>query len=373
MIPANYTGYGTQDFSEMGWIHGTNYNNDNKILNIENVITKGEEIEGDTINTTTSSVDKSDYSVYRTMNIVTKTKTKYIEMLSSENRLNKLITTNSLKDAYVNELKLENNDWMNENEYKLLTVKALKDLKITGEGVNVDEMILYNKYKCEIIEGEQADEIGNDGLYSLEFVEKVMPNTGLTIYFNDLLVNNYPDITSFTEVKYEFVRSNVTYSYRVIDKYYGFIFDIYSLENEFKINIINNGETIASDMGAHMTQNIAILRNGTQANERMLDKAAILKYCEVEMNDPNIMNKMKFIIKYSNNEPDEVRFKEDSENQNQWVLDDSYVADDYAAKTNTFIVKGMDFIIGDELLINSGDKFVINGMMYANLIYDGND
>ena len=237
------------------------------------------------------------------------------------------------------------------NLFKRQENKALKDLKITGEGVDIDNMILFSKYECEVLENGEAETL-SDGLYSLDFKAKIKPITGLTIYFDDKMVNNFSEINNYTSISYSYVSgsSNVINSYKVVDKYYGLIFDVYEMDNVFNIDITIDSSHSSTVSNTHIIQKLAVLRNGEQTNERILDKVAILKYCEVNFDDASLPTKKSYIIKYSNNE-----------------------TTPYIAKENTFTFKGLQFIISDDLLINSSDKLIVTVNQSEDAIYDENE
>ena len=72
----------------------------------------------------------------------------------------KLVTTDTLNEAYVNSLDMDNNEWMNENKYKLVTVEALnnnnfksfdKSLSFQKDNLTVSEDVDLNKVNSEIV------------------------------------------------------------------------------------------------------------------------------------------------------------------------------------------------------------------------------
>ena len=258
----------------------------------------------------------------------------------------KLLTTDALNDAYVNELKTDNEEWMNENKHKLLTVNALKDFKL--ENINIDDMILYNKYYCELT-NDEAETLTTD-LYSTEFTAK-LKNNELLIYFDDVLVNKFSDISNYININCSYKNGSVLNSYRVVDKYYGFIFDVYEMNNLFDFNVQIDSDNSKHFENINVIQRFAILRNGEQINERILDKICVLKYCEVGFDDVSLPNKKIYIIKYSNDNTDE-----------------------YVPKVNNYTIKGSQLIIGDDLLINSGDTLKITNSYESELYnYDENE
>ena len=329
-----------------------NYFEHNDYLNVKLLDYQKVEIKGQDLEESIGNDRTFDYEDLNYCQIVASPvhRIKYISEidLQKENILDKLITTNSLRDAYVNELKLENNDWVNENKYKLITVNALKNLKITGEGVNVDDMILYNKYYCELTNNEA--ETLSSNLYSTEFTAKVK-NNKLLIYFDDILVNKFNDISNYINIDCTYKSGSVLNSYNVIDKYYGFIFDVYEMNNLFDFNVQIDSDNSQYFENISVIQRFAILRNGEQTNERILDKACILKYCEISFNDVSLPSKKIYIIKYSNDE-----------------------ADEYVPKVNNYTIKGSELIIGDNLLINSGDTLKITNNYESEIYsYDENE
>jgi len=250
---------------------------------------------------------------------------------------NKLLTSNVLDSAYVNSLDMDNNEWMDENKYKLITVNALKDLKITGEDININDMLLYNKYECEIIENEEADDLTGD-LYD-ESLFKVKMNCGkLKLYYDNTSVYVIENSSiNENEITWNYNSGQIKSKYRVVDKYYGFIFDVYCMANEFIVSYTVSGQLLI----INVNQYFAILKNGTQINSNVLDKGAILKYCNVK--DGSVYENINYIIKYSNNE-------------------------EYSMRAN-------EYILGDDLLMENGNTIKINildNYPYRDIIYDDN-
>ena len=248
----------------------------------------------------------------------------------------KLVTTDALKDAYVNELNIKNQEWVNENKYKFLTVEAIKDLKF--DNVDFDNMILLSKYDCEIIE-DSPNNITS--LYDTTNFNYKINGNNIKIYYDYKLIYNNDVSSTFNNANITYNNGSCLNSYRVVDKYYGLLFDIYEMNNEFDINI-RNGDIIVVTEQLTVKQYLAILRNGTQINNRKLNIAAILKYCDVAFNDTTKADKKMFIILYTGN--------------------------------TEFTFNADEILISDDLTINTGDEFIINlNQTPENIQYDDNE
>ena len=248
---------------------------------------------------------------------------------------NKLLTTNALSNTYVNDLHIDDETWLNNNKYKLVTVNSLKDF---GQNINVDDMILYNKYLCNVNLSESAN-IEND-LYDTDLFNYKIKNHTLTLYYDNRKIVDVTDESININNNYSYTINRkfteIIESYNVTDKYYGLIFDVYKMNNLFDIIININENDYETFTNVEIIQYIAILRNGTQQKTNILEKAVILKYVEVEINKI----KRLYIIKYSNN--------------------------------NEFKFNSADFILGDNVSIPAGGKFIIELENVESKYYDDN-
>ena len=218
----------------------------------------------------------------------------------------KLLTANALDNAYVTTLNLKNADWLNANKDKLLTVNALNTINFDDVGsVSVDDMILYNRYECNVIENLTPP--SEYTIYSTKIFTYSIDSTGknIKIYHDGKLIKTetFNDVIDNVTFRYtETVANNgnkFKESYLVHDKYYGLQFEVYSMDNKFTISYFNNGNQISTDE-ITVEQNIAHVAFQAQTNDRKLSIGAVLKYCNVNYTDTNMVDIKSYIIEYMN-------------------------------------------------------------------------
>ena len=217
-----------------------NYSNNN----IENINT----IERDNNEVVVTTI--SDVNNYEIVHIGNKLfKSSIIKNIDIDKNIeHKLVTTDSLKNAYVTELKMNDNDWINDNKNKLVNVNALRSLNNddSQQLPKLNDMLMNNCYYGEYVKDIPItnDEYDKCFFNGNTFDTKIVLNSNNfpIIYNNDnnnVIYKHNSSIADISTMSYiETIHANNPTTMSLVhEKYYEFYFVIYEIEGIVKFKI----------------------------------------------------------------------------------------------------------------------------------------